>query len=249
MRPFELTGVVYLTAPTGAVATTLDDLRRCVADAAPASLFRHTQMQRLDAHGAEPPADELSAWVRGVVQDAETAERIGFVVQTAPPGAEPLRARLLEALDTLPAAARERRAAPEGGAFAFLAARAVPIRAGAPARDARELARALERATRDVWFHHLVEEPWFAGGEPALLAWLRAAGGEALAETLARETRRRTSIDALRAAVRRHDRRAGIAGRVLSGETAATAADAAGMRSLVRRLARRLAGADARRGA
>lgn len=242
MRPFELTGAVYLTAPTGAVAATLGDLRRCVAEASPASLFRHTQLQRLDAAGDEPPADELSAWVRGVVQDAESAERIGFAVQTAPPGAEPLRARVLEALDAVPAGARDRRGAPDGGGFAFLAARPVPVPAGLTAVDAEDLRWTLERATRDVWFHHLVEEPWFRGGEAPLVEWLRAAGGEAFAALLERETRRRASIDAVRAAVRRHDRRAGITGRVLSGEAAATAADAAGMRALARRFARRLAG-------
>lgn len=237
MEPFDLVGAVYLTSATGARAVTLEDLRRCVAEAGPASLFHHTQRRRLGAGDDEAPADELSAWVRGVVQDAETAERIGYAVQSAPPGPEPLRERVLEALDAVPAAARERRAAPEGGALALLAARPVPVAAGLRAEDAEGLARALEQATRDVWFHHLVEEPWFRSGQGPLLEWLRAAGGGAFAAVLAREVRRRFSIDAVRAAVRRNRRRSAITSRVLSGE----AASPTETRELARRLARRLA--------
>lgn len=237
MRPFELEGAVYLTAPTGASAATLEDLRRCVAEASAATLFHHTQRRRL-AEEDEPPPDELSAWVRGVVQDYETAERIGFAVQSAPPGAEPLRQRVLEALDDLPAAVRERRAAPEGGRLALLAVRPVPVPTGLQADDVDDLARVLEGATRDVWFHHLVEEPWFRPGEPSLLEWLREAGGGALATTLEREVRRRASIGSVRAAVRRHRRRSVIATRVLSGEHAAPNET----RELARRLARRVAG-------
>jgi GNAT superfamily N-acetyltransferase len=104
------------------------------------------------------------------------------------------------------------------------------------AEDAEALAWALEDCGRDVWFHHLVEEPWFIAGEAPLLAWLRAAGGEPLAAALERETRRRSSVDALRLAVRRHRRRAGLAGRVLAAEPPASEET----RELARRLTRRL---------
>lgn len=237
MRPFELVGAVYLTAPAGAKAATLEELRRCVASAAASSLFRHTQLQRLGGDGGDVPADDLSAWVRGVVQDPETAERLAFAVQSAPPGAEGLRERLLAALDWVSAPARERRGAPEGGAFAFLSARAVPVPTGRTADDAEALAWALEESGRDVWFHHLIEEPWFIAGEAPIIAWLRAAGGEALAAALERETRRRASVDAMRVAVRRNRRRAGLTGRVLASEPPASEET----RELARRLARRLA--------
>ena len=236
MRPFELEGAVYLTAPTGASATTLEDLRTCVARATSATLFHHTQRRRLAADDETPP-DELSAWVRGVVQDSEIAERIGFAVQSAPPGAESLRERVLQALDELPASVRERRAAPEGGRLALLSVRPVPVPSGLVADDVDDLARVLEQATRDVWFHHLVEEPWFRPGEPSLLGWLREGGGDALATMLEREVRRRASIDAVRAALRRHRRRAAITSRVLSGESTAPNET----RELARRLARRVA--------
>lgn len=237
MRPFELEGAVYLTAPTGASAVTLEDLRRCVAEASSASLFHHTQRRRLAADDETPP-DELSGWVRGVVQDYETAERIGFAVQSASAGAEPLRKRILEALEDLPLSVRERRAAPEGGRLSFLAVHPVPVPTGLQAEDADDLARLLEQATRDVWFHHLVEEPWFEPGEPTLLEWMREAGGDSLAITLEREVRRRASIESVRAAVRRHRKRSAITTRVLSGEHAAPSET----RDLARRLARRVAG-------
>ena len=236
MRPFELEGAVYPTAPTGASAASLEDLRRCVAEASSATLFHHTQRRRLAADDETSP-DELSAWVRGVVQDSEIAERIGFAVQSAPAGPEPLRARVLEALDELPASVRGLRAAPEGGHLALLTVRPVPIPSGLRAENVDDLARALEQATRDVWFHHLVEEPWFRPGEPSLLGWLREAGGDSLATMLEREVRRRASIDSVRAALRRHRRRAAITSRVLAGES--TAPNEA--RELARRLARRVA--------
>jgi hypothetical protein len=89
-----------------------------------------------------------------------------------------------------------------------------------------------------VWFHHLVEEPWFRPGQAPLFEWLREAGGSAFATMLEREVRRRFAIDAVRAAVRRNRRRSAIASRVLSGESAAPTET----RELARRLARRLSG-------
>jgi hypothetical protein len=120
----------------------------------------------------------------------------------------------------------------------LLAVRPVPVPTGLQADDVDDLARMLEQATRDVWLHHLVEDPWFRPGEPSLLGWLSEAGGDALATMLAREVRRRASIDSVRAALRRHRRRAAITTRVLSGETTSPNET----RDLARRLARRVAG-------
>lgn len=237
--PFVLAGAAWLTTPEGPRAATLEELRRGVAAASAASLFYHAEFHRLDGTGDDPPPDDWSAWVRGVVQDPETAERIAYAVQSAPPGAEPLRQRLLEALDSVPRATREQRAAPPGGAFAFLAARAVTVPAGLAADDPEQLAWALDAARRDVWFHHLVEEPWFAAGEAPLVRWLRDAGAEPLAVVLERESRRRAGMDAMRAAVRRHRRRGELARRVLD-----PLAPAGETRALARRLVRRIAGGE-----
>jgi hypothetical protein len=185
MEPFELTAVVHLIRPAGRAARDLEGLRAGLAEAPERSLFYHAVQCYLRLPEAEDPSpDDLSAWVNGVVQDRETAERLAFAVQAQ--GATPagLRAALIRVLDEIPEKTRLARAAPEGGAFVFLAADSVPVPTGALASEPGQLFDLLAEADASVWFYHLLEEPWFADGEPPLARWLRAAGAQRLADLL-----------------------------------------------------------------
>ncbi len=177
MEPFELTAVVHLVRPAGRTARDLEELRDGVAQVPARSLFFHTVQCVLRQPEAEdPPADDLSAWVNGVVQDRETAERLAFATQTRGTGAEAVRAALLEVLEAIPEKSRRARDAPEGGAFVFLAADPVPVPTGEVAAEPAQLYDQLATADPSVWFYHLIEEPWFGEGRRPLALWLREAG-------------------------------------------------------------------------
>jgi Family of unknown function (DUF5752) len=178
---YELTGVVHLVRPAFRQAGSLDELRDGIAAADAATLFCHAVQCLLRSPTGEPPPDDFSAWVNGVVQDRETAERMSFAVQRAGAGAASLQASLLKVLDATPAAARRSRIAPEGGAFVFLSLDSVPVPTGVLATDGEELFTALLRADDSVWFRELIEQPWFDQGPPAASVWLRAHGDTKLA--------------------------------------------------------------------
>src|SRR5262245_3357111 len=110
---FELISVIHLVRPAGERATDLETLRAGIARAEAATLFYHTlqcPMRWPDAE--EPKDDDLSTWVRGVIQDSETAERLAFAVQSHGGSATDLRSGLLEVLEAVPEPVRIARDAP-----------------------------------------------------------------------------------------------------------------------------------------
>src|SRR5205823_1286867 len=93
----------------------LEDLRRGIAECSVTSLFLHAHQHQLRV----PAGDELhpgdfNAWVNGVVQDRETAERLSFAIQNRGGSPAELRAALLEVLDSVPGG-RARGHVREGG--------------------------------------------------------------------------------------------------------------------------------------
>jgi len=190
--PFELSGVVHLVRPAFLQAADLDQLRDGIARVDARSLFHHAvQFQLRSPAGEELPPDDFGAWVGGVVQDRDTAERMSFAVQRSGGGAEPLREALLRVLDTLSPAARRSRDAPPEGTFVFLVADSVCVPAGVTATRPADLFDGLADADDSVWFHHLIERPWFDGslqiaewlrdlGEPRLASWLDDAASSGL---------------------------------------------------------------------
>jgi hypothetical protein len=207
---FELAGVAFLRRPLGDRVHDLETLRRTLAAAPVEVLFNHTQLPRMDAHEDDAPADEISAWVHGVVQDAETAERLAFAVQSSLPDLEALRAALLSVLDRLTAAERRLRQAPPAGEFVPVIAEAVHVPTGLRVREPGELLAALARADHSAWFHHLVEEAWMPAGLPGLFAWLDGQGAGALREDLARESGSGRGIAIIRGRILRRERRRAI---------------------------------------
>ncbi len=241
-RAFELRHVVHLVRPLGRPAGDLESLRAGLAEAPPESLFHHAVQYALrDPAAGELPPDDFSAWIGGVVQDAETAERFTFAVQGAAAAPEPLRRAALEVLDALPAKRRAERAAPPGSEFRFRTAASLVVPTGVAVRDGRELLESLIEADAGVWFLHLVEEPWSGGGPAPLLAWLEARGDARLARWLAEASSSGLPIDKARARVLGRWRRSHLGRRV--AEAAASASDeriAAG-REAIASLARRAA--------
>jgi hypothetical protein len=149
---FELDTVVHLVSPAGVSARNLEELRAAIARAPERSLFWHVAGgQRREPWSEELPPDDFSAWVGGVVQDRETAERMSFAVQShrGEPGA--LRAALLEALDGVGTRQRETRSAPEGGEFALLTFDSVTVPTGLTARDPDALVNVLAQADAGAW--------------------------------------------------------------------------------------------------
>src|SRR5512140_43523 len=117
---FELKAVAHLIQPWGRPVRDLAQLRDGIAAAPAEVLFYHTVQYRLRHPGAdELPPDDFSAWVGSVTQDAETAERMSFAVQGQNRSAGPVRAALLEVLDSLPEKRRLDRDAPEESALVF----------------------------------------------------------------------------------------------------------------------------------
>jgi hypothetical protein len=173
-EPLELQGVAHLVRPTPYKASDLDQLRQAIEAAPDSSLFYHTvQFALRHRRITELPPDDLSGWVWGVVQDQETAERLWFASRTRNQSPEGLRATLLEVLDKIPPARRAQRDAPEQGQFTLLEADPVMIPTGMFVNDPNELARGLGDLDLSVWFYHLVQQPWFAGGHSQLSEWLR----------------------------------------------------------------------------
>lgn len=184
---FELRSVAHLMRPWGEPARDLNQLRADLAEAPDEVIFHHAVQYQLRNPGAEELAsDDLSAWVRGVVQDAETAERISFAVQTQNASPADAREALLAVLDRLPENRRLERDAPQGSEFMFLTTVSVSYPTGRIVDSAQSAVEALVEEDPAVWFFHLIEEPWLRGvaplpdwlthiGEPRVAKWLREA--------------------------------------------------------------------------
>ena len=183
---YELHSVVHLVRPSGVRVRTLEELRAGIAGATAECLFHHAlQYQLRDPACHELPPDDLSGWVKGVVQDRETAERLSYAVQNRSASAAELRQGLREVLDALPEPTRATRGAPADGEFVFLAAESVTVPTGVRVNDGGELLGALATADASVWFYHVIEQPWFPGSGPSAADWLSARGEARLAAWLA----------------------------------------------------------------
>jgi len=211
---YELCGVAHLMHPWGTPARDMDQLRAGIAAAPAEVLFHHTSQFRLRHPAAEELApDDLSRWVAVTAQDAETAERLSFAVQSHATSAQTTRAALLEVLDRVPQKRRLAHDAPEGGGFVFLAALSVRFPLGRTVTSAGEALEALIEADASTWFHHLIEEPWFRG-EASLPAWIDAQGEPRLARWLREEATGGLPIDKARARVMRRWRQSQIGRRL-----------------------------------
>jgi hypothetical protein len=219
---FELMSVIHLVRPVGEQAGDLEALRAGIARADTATLFYHTLQCPLRMPDTEEPKDDdLSTWVRGVVQDSETAERLAFAVQAHGGSPTDLRGALLEVLESVPEPVRVARDAPPEAAFAFLMSESVPVPTGTVARDADELMDGLETSDLSAWFYHLYEQPWFEGGTPLLTRWLAEHGERRFAEAFDEEARSGRGLAILRRRVLRRWRQNRLRSRIAaaSGHT------------------------------
>jgi hypothetical protein len=241
-QPFELCTVAHLVRPLGVSAHDLQALRDAVADLPPRALFQHGVQHRLRHQvGDEPPRDDISAWVAGVVQDLETAERLGFAIAENSTSADAVRGAMIAVLDGVPERARRNRDAPEGGDFVFLEADSVVLPTGYLVRDTSEVLEALPRTDIGVWFYHLLEEPWFGDPERSLLTWM-ARQDERLAQAFTAEASSGLPIETIRRRLTTRMRRRMLGRRVIeaSGHPADVRRESG--RELVGRLIRRRRG-------
>jgi hypothetical protein len=242
-EPFALRAVVHLVRPEGHAAGDLAALRDGIAAIPDEALFFHTAQGLLRQPETEdPPADDLSGWIDGVLQDRETAEHVAFAVQAHLTAPGELRMALLEAFDRLPERARAAREAPPGGEFVFLTSDSVPVPTGAVAATAADLVDLLADADPSVWFYHVIEEAWFEPGGDSLLPWLRARGEERLARLIEEAAAEALPLAALRRRVLGRWRRSDLGRRVAhaSGrpEEERREAGRAAVAGLVRRMQR-----------
>jgi hypothetical protein len=212
---FELMSVIHLVRPAGERAGDLEQLRAGIARVDAATLFYHTlQCPMRWPESEEPRDDDLSTWVRGVVQDSETAERLAFAVQSHGGSATDLRGALLEVLESVPEPVRVSRDAPPEAAFSFLMSESVPVPTGTVAHDADELMNGLEASDLSAWFYHLYEQPWFEGGTPAMTRWLVEHGERRFADAVDEEARSGRGLATLRRRVLRRWRQNRLRSRV-----------------------------------
>jgi len=220
---FELTSVVHLVRPAGASARArnLESLRLWIAESSAATLFYHTiQCPLRHPESAELPPDDFSAWVSGVVQDRETAERLSFAVQSRSGSAADLREALLEVLEQIPDKARFSRAVPPEAEFVMMSAESVTIPTGVVATEPGMLITRLTEAEPGVWFYHLIEEPWYAPGPPAIARWAREHGDSGLARVLEEEARAGRCLAAMRRRVLKRWHRGQLRSRVAAATRA-----------------------------
>lgn len=218
---FELHSVVHLVRPAGSRARNLESLRLWLAEATAQTLFFHTvQCPLRHPASTELPHDDLSAWVHRVVQDRETAERIAFAVQSRAGSPPDLREALLDVLQGIPEKDRFSRAVPPESEFVFLTAESVPIPTGVIADRPESLAEALGTAEPGVWFFHLIEEPWYAPGAPAIARWAREHGDPLLAKVLEEEARAGRGLAEMRRRVLKRWRQGQLRARVAAATRA-----------------------------
>jgi hypothetical protein len=240
--PFELVSVVHLVRPSGHRASNLEELRIGVERADAASLFYHAiqaPLRRPDNSGGPPP-DDFSAWANGVLQDRETAERLSFAVQGHGSSEAELRQALLEALGSVSEKDRRERAAPAESALVFLTSESVRVPVGVSAHDADELVEALATAGPDVWFHHLIEEPWHQDGTLPIARWARGIGETRLASLLEEESRSGRGLEEMRRRMLRRWRQSRLHGRVAAAAAATESERREAGRAAVAGLVRRI---------
>ena len=243
--PFELCTVAHLVRPLGVIAHDLQSLREAVADLPPSALFQHTVQHRLRHQvGDEPPRDDLSAWVAGVVQDLETAERLGFAIAEASSSPEGVRSAVLGVLDAVPERARRNRDAPEAGDFIFLEAESVVLPTGYEVRDVAQVLEALPQTDVGVWFYHLLEEPWFGDPESSLLTFV-AQQDEKMADTFRAEVSTGLPIETIRRRLMTRIRRRMLGRRVIEASGHPPDVRRETSREIVGRLIRRRRGGEA----
>jgi hypothetical protein len=214
-EPFELTGVVHLVRPVGERLGDLASLRTSLNRLPERALFHHTRYRLLQTPDmGELPPDDVSAWVGGVLQDRETAERMSYVADAGGDSPESLRRGWSDVLDALPERTLATRVAPAGGELVVLASEAVPVRCNVVVNHAGELMEALANADASVWFWHLVEEPWSVRGSGALVEWLRATGETRLAAWFAQVMRSGRPLGGMRRSLVRRWRLSRIGGRL-----------------------------------
>jgi len=212
-QPYPLFSVVHLIRPIGVRAGTLAELRAAVADAEPRALFYHTRHGRLrHPVGDEAAPDDFSAWLNGVLQDREIAERVSFAVQSTNT-AEELRAALLDVLAAVPDSRASKRAH-EGGELVFLTLESVTIPSGARPSTGRELVHALVGADDSVWFYHLIEQPWFPDGQRTIFEWAESVGEPRLAQWLVEDASSGLPLGTLRRQLLRRWRQSRLGRRV-----------------------------------
>ena len=180
--PLAVHGVVHLVRASGIQARDLAELRAGIAAATDASLFHHAHHPRLrHPFAPSPPPNDFSAWVAGVMQDRETAERLSFAVQTGGASAGALRTALLAVLPQQAGRGSGASRASESGPFTFLELDAVPVDLGLMAHDPDELMLHLIDGNLSLYFHHVTERPWFAPAHETIAGWVRGRGEERLA--------------------------------------------------------------------
>jgi hypothetical protein len=242
-EPFELTGVVHLVRPVGERLGDLASLRAALNRLPERALFHHTRSRLLQTpDDSELPPDDMSAWVGGVLQDRETAERMSYVADAGGDSPESLRRGWGEVLEQVPERALTARVAPAGGELVVLASEPVPVRSEVTVTDPAELMEALAAADASVWFWHLVEEPWSVRGSGALVDWLRANGETRLAGWFMRVMHSGRPLGAMRRTLVRRWRLSRIGGRLADASRQSPGERERAGREAIAHLTRRLRG-------
>ena len=250
MASFRLTSVVHLVRPTGVRAHNLEELRRGIAEATPDCLFYHAHQYVLRFHDVEElPPNDFSAWVGGVVQDRETAERLAFASLAQRQNLAAMRNALVDVLDRLPEKTRIVRDAPEDGGFRFHAAHSVEVPNAFAPESVDELVECLRDVEPSCLFYHLIERPLLHPEAPASLElWVEEQGAPRLARWLREAPDWGLPLEDMRRGLVRRWRRRQLRSRIAARAQQPEETRRREAREAVARLVERVRGADEREG-
>ena len=148
----------------------------------------------------------------------------------------------------VPGKDRFARSAPPGAEFVFLTAEPVRVPTGIIAAEPEALIEALVEAEPGVWFFHLIEEPWYAPGPPAIARWAREHGDTSLARVIEEEARAGRGLAELRRRVVKRWRQGRVRSRVAAATRATEGERREAAHEAVVGLVRRMTNGDANEG-
>jgi hypothetical protein len=155
-KSFVFKDIINLTKSTGYKASTLTEMRDCIARVNEGSIFHHTYQYFLKGHIQEHTND-LAQWAAESLEERALAEQLSNIDPYGFKSVEDLRARLLEVIDTYLMDFPEPREVLPGMEFFFCDAFSYTFDAGIRARNLAEFLMAIKYVDPSSIYYHFYE--------------------------------------------------------------------------------------------
>jgi hypothetical protein len=157
-EPFLIRGCTLVVLSTGISAQNLRELRAGLEQAPADSIYHHFWGRFLQAHFDEPQFNnDFASWVRHVLREKESAERLSVINPADFDDLEGLRAELIDVIET---ALDEQEMVPWARfdqQFHFLRSQIIVFDTGLDASDPAELARLIPTMSPGMIFYHFID--------------------------------------------------------------------------------------------